>query len=73
MPVETMEALSLEGEGWVRVADIEVRRAAFASLPLTNNEVRDAPGIPQPMPGAWATSLFLSPTGRGSAASINCK
>jgi len=49
------------------VTDIEVGRDAFASLPLTNNEVRDAPGIPQPMPGAWATSLFLSPLGRGSA------
>ena len=30
-----MEALSLEGEGWVRVTDTEVGRDAFASLPLT--------------------------------------
>ena len=38
----------------------------YGSLPLTNNEVRNAPGIPQPMPGAWATSLFLSRWGEGA-------
>lgn len=40
------------------------------SLPLSNNEVRDAPGIPQPMPGAWATSLFLPRKGEGRLGGI---